>query len=126
MGDHARITLRPRRLAVCSGPRRPPRGDTRGEGPVGWVKRPAKDRSADPAPMWVSLTLHPPYPADFHESQWRRRRLVGRQVLHRVDRGGVLANLEMKLRVCGVAGLSGFQDHLPLVNLVVALYQEFA
>src|SRR5579883_1299703 len=32
----------------------------------------------------------------------------------------------MKLRGCGVAGLPGLQDHLSLVNLVVAFDQEFA
>src|SRR5215831_7454319 len=37
MGDHARLAFRPRRLAICSGPRRPAWCGAQRKGTVGWV-----------------------------------------------------------------------------------------
>src|SRR5258707_14172261 len=58
MGDHARIALRPRGMAICSGRRRPAWGEADGEvgvvGAVGWARRPRR-RGAD-------TILFPPLP----------------------------------------------------------------
>src|SRR4029078_11065926 len=58
-------------------------------------------------------------------SRRRAKKLGAAEELRRIDRGRPFPDLEMQLRRCHVAGLSGVCDHLPALDCVATLDEEF-
>src|SRR5215471_5628502 len=104
MGDHARLALRPRGLAVRAGSRRAARRD---------AARKRITNRADLLPSRYSLLAI-------------RLSSARRQVLHRIDRRRSLADLEVQLWRRHAAGLARLCDHLTASHGVVALDHQLA
>src|SRR2546423_13786372 len=94
MGDHARLALRARRLAIRARPRGAARCPDRGTGRPALIRpwRSFKGRSSR-------------YPAS-----------AALEILHRVDRGRAFADFEMQLRAGDIAGRAGLAAHLTTLD----------